>query len=562
MTLPENDTKPTQTQIIGNISIADHGAGVGSLRLLPNGLSWAAREGVYSVSVRRDDVQSLEWLRGARGFQLKCLRNDHTQVCLEGFRPTDLELVEHHVKTIWKANMVRGEQSTKGWSFGDVQLVGETLKMTTDGERVFELPLSDVAQAMRTGKNEMALEFHLDDTAAKTDECLVEMRFQMPSELEVVQLQESISAKANTSSFMGESIVFFEELPFIVPRGRYDFELFPNYVSLHGKSFDYKILYKSIRRMFLLPKPDELHLAFVISLDPPIRQGNTSYPHLVLQFRREEEETTVELNMGEEQLKERFGEKMEKKIHGELWQVVTKILRAFVDKPLHAPKNFVTSQGVYALRTALGAADGYLYPLENCFFFVNKPPTYVRYEDIDFVEFKRLELDRRFDLQVVMLNGTILSFTNLEKNEFQNLHDFLDTKKVRIVGVPRGLLRATDGKSTMRAAAARAGAAIAEEEAERADGALDETEENESDEEDEDFAAGVAAGDGSSESERDLAPDEAMDVTKTRSIRPSTSTGHPTDDVSEASDASGHSVDDPSDDSELEAELIDEDQLE
>jgi structure-specific recognition protein 1 len=412
----------------------------------------------------------------------------------------------------WTGGVPRGEQSILGWNFGQVRIVGETILFETGSETAFELPISDIAQVTRSGRNELALEFHLDDTAAKTDECLVEMRFQAPSEEEAAALHAEISARVGPASFAGESLAFFEELPFIVPRGRYDLELYPTYLSMHGKSFDYKILYKTIRRMFLLPKPDEIHLALVISLDPPIRQGNTTYPHLVLQLRREEDEIEIELNMSEEELKKRYGDKLSSKIRGELWQVVSKVLRAVVDKPLHAPKGFVTSQGAHALRTALGANDGYLYPLENCFFFVNKPPTYLRYEDVDFVEFKRLEMDRRFDLQVVLLSGSTLLFTNLERSEFSALYRFLGSKQVRMVGIPPSLLRsATTGKTSMRAAAVRAEMAIAAEEAARRDTEFDEDDEDDDDadqdahfsgkgdaasddeDDDEDFAAGDAA---------------------------------------------------------------------
>lgn len=48
----------------------------------------------------------------------------------------------------------------------------------------------------------------------------------------------------------------------------------------------------------LLPKPDDLHTLITIGLDPPLRQGQTRYPFLVMQFKREEE-VAIELNMTE-----------------------------------------------------------------------------------------------------------------------------------------------------------------------------------------------------------------------------------------------------------------------
>lgn len=67
---------------------------------------------------------------------------------------------------------------------------------------------------------------------------------------------------------------------------------------LRGKTYDYKIQYEHIKKFMVLPKPDELHTLISIGLDPPLRQGQTRYPFLVMQFKREEE-VSIELNMTE-----------------------------------------------------------------------------------------------------------------------------------------------------------------------------------------------------------------------------------------------------------------------
>ncbi len=117
-------------------------------------------------------------------------------------------------------------------------------------------------------------------------------------------------------------------------RGRYDIEMFASFMKLHGKTFDYKIEYNTISRLFQLPKPDQRHVFFIVSiriistlyftlsiiyrtpvlillqfhfsiiwnhqvsLDPPIKQGQTRYPHLVFQFPKEDT-SEVTLNLTE-----------------------------------------------------------------------------------------------------------------------------------------------------------------------------------------------------------------------------------------------------------------------
>ena len=80
--------------------------------------------------------------------------------------------------------------------------------------------------------------------------------------------------------------------------GRFEVELHAEFIRLRGKSHDYKINYIAINRMFMLPKPDEMHYSFVLSLDPPLRQGQTRYPFLVFQFEKDEE-VECELNIEE-----------------------------------------------------------------------------------------------------------------------------------------------------------------------------------------------------------------------------------------------------------------------
>ena len=55
----------------------------------------------------------------------------------------------------------------------------------------------------------------------------------------------------------------FEEVLVLTPRGRYDVDMFPEFLRLRGKTYDYKILYTSISRLFLLPKDDQ-HVLFIV----------------------------------------------------------------------------------------------------------------------------------------------------------------------------------------------------------------------------------------------------------------------------------------------------------
>lgn len=67
-----------------------------------------------------------------------------------------------------------------------------------------------------------------------------------------------IMNKANISQTAGDFIVSFNDLPFIVPRGKYSCDLSQSSLRMHGATFNHIIQYKNITRAFLLPKPDEV----------------------------------------------------------------------------------------------------------------------------------------------------------------------------------------------------------------------------------------------------------------------------------------------------------------
>jgi structure-specific recognition protein 1 len=74
---------------------------------------------------------------------------------------------------------------------------------------------------------------------------------------------DAVKEKAELGHVSGDIILSFEEVLVLTPRGRYDVDMFPNFLRLRGKTYDYKIVYSSISKLFLLPK-DDLHILFIV----------------------------------------------------------------------------------------------------------------------------------------------------------------------------------------------------------------------------------------------------------------------------------------------------------
>ncbi len=55
------------------------------------------------------------------------------------------------------------------------------------------------------------------------------------------------------------------------------------------------------------------------------------------------------------------------------------------------PKQFISAREAHCIRCSIKANDGLLYPLAKSFIFINKPTVIIKFEDIDYAEFKRYE---------------------------------------------------------------------------------------------------------------------------------------------------------------------------
>lgn len=122
--------------------------------------------------------------------------------------------------------------------------------------------------------------------------------------------------------------------------GRYDIKMFPTFFQLHGKTFDYKIPMSTVLRLFLLPHKDNRQMFFVLSLDPPIKQGQTRYPYLVFQFNNDDE-TNIELPFTDEELATKYENKLTRELSGPVYEVLGKIMKVLINRKLTGPGSFI-----------------------------------------------------------------------------------------------------------------------------------------------------------------------------------------------------------------------------
>ncbi|KAI0826833.1 SSrecog-domain-containing protein [Trametes gibbosa] len=437
------------------------GADVGKFRIASSGMAWKAEEGSNMVAVQSSDIKWAQWIRVARNYQLRVGLKDRSRETFDGFVREDHDKLAHLLKQHFSITLEQKEVSLKGWNWGVTDFQGQDLAFLVSNKTTFELPLTHVANSNIAGRTEVSLEFATQNKkpSRNAPDEMVEIRFYVPgtqvkgqrgsdagsqkSDHEEEDGGEEISAaqafhdmvkeKAELGQVAGDIILSFDEVNVLTPRGRYDVDMYPEFLRLRGRTYDYKIMFGSISKLFLLPKDDQ-HVLFILGLSVPIRQGQTRYQYLVMQFNREEE-ITAELNMSEEDIAQY--EKLKKNYEDPTFEVVSGVFRALSKKKIVGAGTFQSRDGHPSVKANLKAVQGDLFMLDKYIFFVSKQPTLIELSDIHQVVFSRLGAGmgataaRTFDLKIVTKRGPEYTFTSINKEEYDHVNAYLQDKKVK-----------------------------------------------------------------------------------------------------------------------------------
>eukprot|EP00063_Salmo_salar_P092772 XP_014067607.1 PREDICTED: FACT complex subunit SSRP1 isoform X1 [Salmo salar] len=407
----------------------------GRLRFSKQNLVYKSSKTGKVDNIPAAELSQATWRRVCLGHGIKLATSSGHVYKYDGFRDTDYERISEFFKANYKVELTEKDMCVKGWNWGTAKFSGPLLSFDVNDSSVFEIPLASVSQCA-TGKNEVTLEFHQNDDAEVS---LMEVRFYVPpgpadeGADPVEAFAANVLSKADVIQATGDAVCVFKELQCLTPRGRYDILIYPAFLHLHGKTFDYKIPYTTVLRLFLLPHKDQRQMFFVISLDPPIKQGQTRYHFLILLFSKEEE-LRLTLNMSEEEVEKRYEGKLSKNMSGSLYEMVSRVMKALVNRKITVPGNFQgNTPGAQCITCSYKAQSGLLYPLERGFIYVHKPPVHLRFEEISCVNFARgTTTTRSFDFEVETKQGNQFTFSSIEREEYGKLFDFVNAKKLNI----------------------------------------------------------------------------------------------------------------------------------
>ncbi|KAJ6130175.1 FACT complex subunit pob3 [Penicillium capsulatum] len=496
----------------------------GKCKLAESGLGWRPSGGGETFTLDSNNIGAAQWSRAAKGFELKILSRSSGVIQLDGFDQEDFERLTKAFKIWYGINVENREHALRGWNWGKAEFTKAELSFNVQNRPAFEVPYSEISNTNLAGKNEVAVEFALSaaeangangqpagstdnrgrKAAAGPDE-LVEMRFYIPGtavkkekaedaegdeqENEEAEEQnaanlfyETLMDKAEIGDVAGDTFATFLDVLHLTPRGRFDIDMYESSFRLRGKTYDYKIQYSAIKKFFLLPKNDDTHTLIVLGLDPPLRQGQTRYPFLVMQLKLDEE-ISLELNMTEDLLEAQYKDKLQSRYEEPIHQVVTKVFRGLSGKKVIMPsKDFTSHHGHHGVKCSIKANEGLLYFLDKSLIFVPKPATYIQMENIAVVTMSRVggavSASRTFDITVSLKAGLgEHQFSNINREEQQPLEDFFKSKSIRIKnemtedssGLLKAALKNEDMESSDEEGGARADRGSADEDSESPD---------------------------------------------------------------------------------------------
>lgn len=81
-------------------------------------------------------------------------------------------------------------------------------------------------------------------------------------------MNDQILKFAGLGEVAGSKIAGLEDIPLMVPRGKYALDFYEGYLKFHGRTHAYKIIYKDILKVFQLPKDG--HMVLLIQLKKPL----------------------------------------------------------------------------------------------------------------------------------------------------------------------------------------------------------------------------------------------------------------------------------------------------
>ena len=314
-----------------------------------------------------------------------------------------------------------------------VNVDNELINFSVQNQKLFDIATKSVSNC-NIVNNDLIIELTNEDNK-HTDDMLSGIRLYAHTGNEddkyLERIYKSIKDNIKEDESGDPNICSFMDIPFVVPRGKYNTNFTEKTIKLHGASYNYTIGMKNILKAFWLELPEKSIGYFVIGFDKPLIQGQTDYKFVVIQFKTEDE-LEIEMEPRYDEVP-KINEKIERQISGKYHEVFTQVFKVFVGINVVAPSEFKNSRGDSSLVCSVGSKQGYLFLLNKSLMFVLKPIIYLKFDEIARVEFHRVTSGhsaRGFDIEVITKSGVSYLFSGIDKTESDLVMGFFTKNKI------------------------------------------------------------------------------------------------------------------------------------
>lgn len=300
-----------------------------------------------------------------------------------------------------------------GTNEGELTFHEKSFSLIKDDRVVLNIPFAKIDQFQAQSPKDLTVQFDTDEDLHA--EQLFSIRFFVPLDAEhnAKDLRSELDQRTNSSVGTDNYLAELREVNFVKPRIKYNLRFCDDLLFMCNKEGSHKIPYSKISMIhrFTIPSDDDKKSEYIlISLSRPIRQGQKSYPHLVIETSSSD---PVSADGVEE--KKTFIDVFE-----DLMNRVAEI-------------KFQTTEGYYKnVAHEQGSIcyyknnRGSFYMTSDAFVFLHSNVIYVPFKNVKSVKFDKVSLkSKHFDLEVTDRQGTytftsIITYPSIQLDDKEN----------------------------------------------------------------------------------------------------------------------------------------------
>ncbi|KAH0789397.1 FACT complex subunit SSRP1 [Histomonas meleagridis] len=366
-----------------------------TLSLEPGLMTFKPKSKGISAQLRAGEIDHAEWITEGQ----ICILQIHTQAnhffAISGFKPSDNDQISNYLEEQFNIKPEIKNALITGTNIAELQFKEKFLTLSRDGNLIMNLPYSKVSQPQVIPPTDLLIVFTPD--AEATGETLESISLSVPNESEMSNqdIIREILTRTNLAAGTETYIAEVKEVVFCKPRQRFNVRFCPEILNIYNDELSHRIPYTHIYMVHRLEIPLRKNKSrenyIVISLTRAIRQGNTSYQHLVITTSESEDVEAEGLDH-----------------ETTMANALEELLRRVGANIIPTNDFYVNPAHDIGTHCQYKNANGYIYLTDDAILYLHSQVLYLPYKKIITVEFQKykemLKENKMFDITIVTDN--------------------------------------------------------------------------------------------------------------------------------------------------------------